>query len=223
MTEWFRVRGIRMIRRREWGIGMLLLVLLAAAGCTQDMKNQPKERPLRESRFYLDGASSRPLPEGTVPRGFLRADASYYKGIGPDGTFVKTIPATVDEALLQRGRQRFEIYCTPCHGREGNGRGMVVRRGFKQPPSYHIDRLRGMPPGYFFDVITNGFGQMSSYAAQVPPSDRWAIVAYIRALQLSRHVELSKVSPAEREKIVRAIAAEGEKSNHESSEQDEGH
>jgi len=223
MTELLRTRGMRIACRREWGISLLLLALLATGGCTQDMKNQAKERPLRESRFYLDGASSRPLPAGTVPRGFLHADDVYYKGIGPDGTFVKTIPAKVDEALLLRGRQRFEIYCTPCHGRLGNGRGMVVRRGFKQPPSYHIDRLRGMPPGYFFDVMTNGFGQMSSYASQVPPGDRWAIVAYIKALQLSRHVELAKMSPAEREKIRRAIAAEGEKTIHESSEQDEGH
>ncbi len=223
MTELLRMRSRTSPRQRVWGIGLLLLVLLASGGCTQDMKNQAKERPLRESAFYRDGASSRPLPEGTVARGFLRADDVYYKGIGPDGTFVKEFPVTVDAKLLQRGRQRFEIFCTPCHGRLGNGRGMVVRRGFKQPPSYHIDRLRGMPPGYFFDVITNGFGQMSSYASQVPPSDRWAIVAYVRTLQLSRHVELSKLGSAERNQIEKAIAAEDEKTKHESSEHDEGH
>jgi len=223
MTERLRTRLKALSCGREWGIVPLLLILLVSAGCTQDMKNQAKERPLRESAFYRDGASSRPLPKGTVPRGFLRADDAYYKGIGPDGTFVKEFPVTVDAKLLQRGRQRFEIFCTPCHGRLGNGRGMVVRRGFKQPPSYHIDRLRGMPPGYFFDVISNGFGQMSSYASQVPPSDRWAIVAYVKTLQLSRHVELSKLSPAERNRIEKAIAAEDEKTKHESSEHDEGH
>ncbi len=223
MIEWLRTNSKALSRRRRWGVGLLLLVLLVSGGCTQDMKNQAKERPLRESKFYRDGASSRPLPKGTVPRGFLRADDAYYKGIGPDGTFVKEFPLKVDAKLLQRGRQRFEIFCTPCHGRLGNGRGMVVRRGFKQPPSYHIDRLRGMPPGYFFDVITNGFGQMSSYASQVPPSDRWAIVAYVKTLQLSRHVELSKLDPAERNQIEKAIAAEDEKSTQESSEHDEGH
>jgi mono/diheme cytochrome c family protein len=223
MTELLRTLLKALSRRREWGIGLLLLVLLASGGCTQDMKNQAKERPLRASNFYRDGASSRPLPKGTVPRGFLRADDTYYKGIGPDGTFVKKFPVTVDAKLLERGRQRFEIFCTPCHGRLGDGRGMVVRRGFKQPPSYHSDRLRGMPPGYFFDVITNGFGQMSSYASQVPPSDRWAIAAYVRTLQLSRHVELSKLSPAEQNEIEKAIAAEDEKTTHESSEHDEGH
>jgi mono/diheme cytochrome c family protein len=223
MTELLRTLLKALSRRREWGIGLFLLVLMASGGCTQDMKNQAKERPLRASEFYRDGASSRPLPKGTVPRGFLRADATYFKGIGPDGTFVKEFPVTVDAKLLERGRQRFEIFCTPCHGRLGDGRGMVVRRGFKQPPSYHSDRLRGMPPGYFFDVITNGFGQMSSYASQVPPSDRWAIAAYVRTLQLSRHVELSKLSPTERDQIEKAIAAEDEQTTHESSEHDEGH
>jgi len=178
-----------------------IALILAAAACRQDMFNQPKAKPLASSEFFGDGMSARPPVEGTVARGELRADRVYYTGIGPDGKFVTTLPLHLTRSLLQRGRERFDIFCAPCHGRVGDGRGMIVERGFKQPPSYHIDRLRGQPVGYFFDVVTSGFGQMSSYAAQVPPADRWAIAAYIRALQLSQHASLQRVPPGDREAI----------------------
>ena len=168
-------------------LGLLLALPPALLGCRQDMFNQPKVKPLAASDFYDDGAGARPSVPGTVARGELRADRVFYTGIGADGRFVDRLPLTLDRALLLRGQERFDIFCSPCHGRLGDGKGMIVQRGFKAPSSYHVDRLRRQPLGYFFDVATNGFGQMSGYAAQVPPRDRWAIAAYIRALQLSQH------------------------------------
>jgi mono/diheme cytochrome c family protein len=165
------------------------------------MFNQPKVKPLARSDFFEDGQAARPPVEGTVARGELRADRIVYTGIGPDGKFVAALPVPLTRALVLRGRERFDIFCSPCHGRVGDGRGMIVERGFKRPPSYHIDRLRAQPIGYFFDVITNGFGQMSSYAAQVPPADRWAIAAYVRTLQLSQHAPVGRVSARDREEI----------------------
>ena len=128
-----------------------------------------------------------------MARGHLDDDAAFYTGKGPDGKFVNTFPFPVTKEVLERGQQRFNIYCSPCHDRLGMGDGKIVRRGFRHPPSYHIDRLRQVPNGYIFDVITNGFGAMPDYAAQVQPRDRWAIVAYIRALQLSQNAPLSDV------------------------------
>jgi len=170
----------------------VLVAGLLMTGCS-DMKDQPHHEPLEKSSFFADGRSSRPLVEGTVARGFLREDDRIYRGLEANGTFVERIPVDVDASLLERGQNRFNIYCTPCHGRRGDGSGMVVQRGYKQPPSYHIDRLRGVADGYIYDVITNGFGKMSSYAAQVRPMDRWAIVAYVRALQLSEFSDLTSV------------------------------
>ena len=164
------------------------ILALALGGCRNDMHHQAKIKPFRESTFFADGASARTLPEGAVARGFLREDAILSRGQGPDGKFVEKIPVPITRALLLRGQERFDIYCSPCHGRTGEGRGMIVQRGFKQPNSFHVDRLRAERAGYFFDVVTNGFGQMSSYAAQVPPEDRWAIVAWIRTLQASHHM-----------------------------------
>jgi len=165
------------------------------------MFNQPKVKPLAQSDFFEDGMAARPPIDGTVARGELRADRVFYTGIGPDGTFVPALPVPLTRALLLRGRERFDIFCSPCHSRVGDGRGMIVERGFKEPPSFHIDRLRAQPIGYFFDVMTSGFGQMSGYAAQVPASDRWAIAAYIRALQLSQHAPLSEVPARDRRAI----------------------
>jgi len=173
------------------------------------MFNQPKAKPLASSEFFGDGMSARPPVEGTVARGELRADRVYYTGIGPDGKFVTVLPLNLTRSLLLRGRERFDIFCSPCHGRVGDGRGMIVERGFKEPPSFHVDRLRGQPVGYFFDVVTSGFGQMSSYAAQVTPADRWAIAAYIRALQLSQHASLQEVPPEDREAIRAQPGAHG--------------
>jgi mono/diheme cytochrome c family protein len=170
------------------------------AACRQDMHDQPKYIPLRESSFFGDVRSARPLVEGTVARGHLRDDTLLYTGkVGKADATV--FPFAVDARVMARGQERFNIYCSPCHGRTGQGDGMVVRRGYRRPPSYHQDRLREAPVGHFFDVITNGFGAMPDYATQIKPEDRWAIVAYVRALQLSEHAPLSDIPASERDKI----------------------
>jgi mono/diheme cytochrome c family protein len=165
-------------------------------GCRQDMHDQPKYKPYRASDFFGDRRSARPLPEGTVARGHLREDTHLYTG-RVNGRLADTFPFPVTAAVLDRGRERYGIYCTPCHGLAGYGDGMVVARGYKKASSFHVDRVRNEPPGYFYDVIANGFGAMPSYAPQIPVEDRWAIVAYVRALQLSQHATLADV-PAEK-------------------------
>jgi hypothetical protein len=157
------------------------------------MHDQPKYIPLRPSEFFTDGRSARPIPEGTVARGHLNDDALFYTGKGPDGKPVDTFPFPVTKEVILRGQQRFNIYCTPCHDRTGGGDGMIVRRGYRRPPTYHSDRLRQVTNGYLYDVITNGFGAMPDYAAQIAPRDRWAIVSYIRALQLSQQAPLNEL------------------------------
>ena len=173
---------------------------LALAGCRQDMHDQPKYIPLRESTFFTDARSARPLVEGTVARGHLRDDELTYTGKmnGQDAT---VFPSAIDARVIARGRERFDIYCSPCHGRTGRGDGMVVLRGYRRPPTFHQDRLRDAPVGHFFDVITNGFGAMPDYAAQIRAEDRWAIIAYVRALQLSEHATMADVPAAERDRI----------------------
>jgi mono/diheme cytochrome c family protein len=170
-----------------------VLALAAAAACRQDMHDQPKYIPLRPSDFFSDGRSERPLLEGTVARGHLKDDAAFYTGKGPDGKPIDAFPFPVTKEVIERGQQRFNIYCAPCHGRLGNGDGMIPRRGFRHPPTYHQDRLRKVPNGYIFDVISTGFGAMQDYSAQIEPRDRWAIVAYVRALQLSQNATLADV------------------------------
>jgi mono/diheme cytochrome c family protein len=173
---------------------------LLSAGCRQDMHDQPKYIPLRESTFFADARSARPIVAGTVARGQLRDDELLYTG-KVDGADATMFPFAIDERVMARGRERFDIYCSPCHGRTGLGDGMVVRRGYRAPPSLHQDRLRNAPAGHFFDVVSNGFGAMPDYAGQIRPDDRWAIVAYIRALQLSEHAVVDDVPPEERQKI----------------------
>lgn len=170
----------------------LSLAVLALAGCRQDMHNQPKFKPLRESDFYADRRSARPIIQGTVARGELDHDEYFYTGkVGNNlGT---EFPFPVTKQVLQRGQERYNIFCSPCHSRVGDGNGMIVQRGFKRPPSYHTDRLRQAPVGHFFQVISNGFGAMGEYGSQVPPEDRWAIIAYIRALQLSQNATRADV------------------------------
>ena len=183
---------------------MLLPVAFLAfslVGCRQDMHDQPKFIPLRPNDFFVDGRSERQLIDGTVARGHLNDDTLYYTGKGPDGQFSNEFPFPVTKEVIERGQQRYNIYCTPCHSRLGDGNGMVVQRGYRHPPSYHIDRLRQAPNGYIFDVITNGFGAMQDYSAQIPVADRWAIVAYERALQLSQHATLDDVPAEERAKL----------------------
>ncbi len=179
----------------------------AAVACRNEMYDQAKAKALSESDFFPNGQTARQLPADTVARGYLREDKAMYAGLGPDGKFVAELPVKLTRELLERGHQRYDIFCSPCHEKQGTGLGMIVQRGFKQPSSFHTDRLRQQPIGYFFDVITQGFGQMSSYAVQVPPEDRWAIAAYIRALQLSQHANVAELSPADRERVVAAAAA----------------
>jgi mono/diheme cytochrome c family protein len=194
--------GARLLRGRARWAGkaaayvLLTSALLLLAGCREDMQNQPYYRPLRENDFYADKRSARPIIAGTVARGHLDADAYFYTGkVGAnDGDY---LPFPVTAEVLARGQQRFNIYCAPCHSELGDGNGMIVQRGYKRPPSYHIERLRRAPIGYFFDVMTNGFGAMPDYSQQVPPADRWAIAAYIRALQLSQHATEADVAPGE--------------------------
>jgi mono/diheme cytochrome c family protein len=178
------------------GCGLALL----AAGCRQDMHNQPNYSALEESTFFADGQASRPLVEGTVARGHLNEDTLLYTGKEGDDN-ATMFPFPVTEAVMARGQERFNIYCSPCHGRTGQGDGMIVRRGYRRPPPLGEDRLREQPPGHFFDVITNGFGAMPDYAAQIQAADRWAIVAYVRALQLSAHASLDEVPAADRSKL----------------------
>jgi mono/diheme cytochrome c family protein len=185
---------------RPSAIALAALGLLLAGCNEQDMVVQPKYRPFQESTFFADGQSSRPLVPGTVARGELRADRAFYTGKSGD-KLIDTIPVKVTPGLLARGRERFEIYCSPCHDRAGTGRGMIVLRGFSPPPTLHQDRLRDAPAGHFYNVITNGYGAMYSYAARVAPDDRWAIVAYIRALQLSQHARLADLTPDDRAQL----------------------
>jgi hypothetical protein len=164
------------------------------------MHNQPKYRPYRPSRFFADGRSERPLVPGTVARGHLNDDTLLYTGkVGE--AFSSELPFPVTRSILQRGQERYNIYCTPCHDRVGTGNGMIVQRGYKQPPSPHLDRLRQQPPGYFYYVIANGFGVMPDYAHQISVADRWAIAAYIRGLQLSQNAKLADVPEADRAKL----------------------
>jgi hypothetical protein len=170
-----------------WMLGMFLL-----AGCRRDMFNQPKSNPLRESDFFPDGAASRPIPPHTVSRDDAQHPDWFYTGmVGTN--FVTTFPSPVTRALLERGRERFEINCVPCHGLCGEGDGMVVQRGMPAPSPFSIDRLRSAPVGHFVAVIGQGYGVMYSHASQVTAEDRWAITAYVRALQLSQHATLADV------------------------------
>jgi len=161
------------------------------------MHDQPKYPPLRASTFFDDDRSARPLVAGTVARGHLREDVLFETG--RTGNAESTaFPIVVDMPLVARGRERFDIYCAPCHGRTGNGDGMVVRRGFRRPEPYHTDRLRAVPVGHFVDVMLNGFGAMPDFADRIDARDRWAIAAYIRALQLSEHATIRDVPANER-------------------------
>lgn len=172
--------------------------LIFGGGCDylrQDMANQPKNRPLSPSEFFGDGRSERPMVENTVARGSIADDELF---VPKDSN---NFPLPVNLELLERGEERYKIFCTPCHGLQGDGNGMISQRGMKHPPSYHQDRLRQAPNGYFYDNITNGFGAMYGYSAQIPPRDRWAIIAYVRALQLSRNAKAADLPAELREKL----------------------
>ena len=178
----------------------LLVAALLSSGCRRDMFEQPYSKPLKRSALFQDGMASRPLPAHTVAQGQLQADRAFYTGkIGTN--LLASFPLPITREVLERGRERYEIYCAPCHSRTGEGNGMIVQRGFPRPPSYHIDRLRQAPIGHVYDVITQGYGIMYSYAARVSPADRWAIAAYIRALQLSQHAALTDVPEPKRAEL----------------------
>ena len=192
--------------RNTFGIVVLLAVVcFAGAACRHDMQDQPKIKPYRGSAFFGDGLGSRPPVQGTIPRGYLRSDTELYTGkksvssgspessaspapasTNPYTDDIDTFPFPITKETVERGRERYEIFCSVCHGMTGHGNGMIVRRGFRQAASFHDDRLRQAPVGHFFDAITNGWGAMPPYAAQVPVQDRWAIIAYVRALQVSQ-------------------------------------
>lgn len=210
-------------RVRLLSLVALVLVAGAASSCRQDMHDQEKLEPLEASTMFPDGRASRHPVEGTVARGDLEADhhlhrgserlpepPSIYTGEGggepapsaePEYRDATTFPFAVTRADLARGRERYDIHCAPCHSRSGHGDGMVVRRGLRQPPSFHIDRLREQTPGYLYDVITRGFGAMPAYGNRIALRDRWAIVAYMRALQLSQNARLEDVPEAERQAL----------------------
>jgi len=184
---------------------LLAPMVIGLAGCgntlRQDMANQPRENPLASSDFFPDGRSARPVVDNTVVRGAVADDALF---VPKDSN---AFPLQVNMETLERGQERYAIFCSPCHGLQGDGNGMVAMRGMKHPPSFHDERLRHEPNGYFYDVITNGFGAMYPYAAQIPPRDRWTIVAYLRALQLSRNAHVAELPAGEREKLVAEGAA----------------
>ena len=180
-----------MTNARKFLPAVLSLIFITTA-CRIDMHIQPYYRPLAKSDFFADGRSARNPVDGTVARGDLREDSYLYTGkIGGNPGEYMPFPVTAD--VLARGHERFNVYCTPCHGRVGDGNGFIPSRGLKRPPSYHIERLRKAPVGYFFDVMTNGFGVMPDYSAQIAPRDRWAVVAYVRALQLSQNATSADV------------------------------
>jgi mono/diheme cytochrome c family protein len=193
MNNTVRIAGSRLLVALG---GVACVLLLGGCSLKQDMALQPYNRPLTPSDFFTDGRSERPLVENTVARGVLAEDALFVSKES------NAFPLPVNQELLERGEGRYKIFCTPCHGLQGDGNGMVAMRGMKHPPTFHQDRLRQSPNGYFYDVITNGFGAMYGYSAQIPPRDRWAIVAYVHALQLSRNAKASELPSDLREKLM---------------------
>lgn len=186
-------------RLRKLGLLFAIIGLaLVLAGCTMTMRFQPRVDPLTESEFYANKSAARPPVADTVARGYSQTEASAELTAA---TLADAFPAGITQDDLKRGQQRYDIYCSPCHDRLGTGNGMVVQRGFNKPTSFQDDRLRASPPSYYYSAMTNGFGSMPSYANRIDPPDRWLIAAYIRALQLSQHAELSDVPEAERSKL----------------------
>jgi hypothetical protein len=171
---------------------LVIAVAAFTTACRRDMQDQPKYKPLQKSEFFTDGRSARPIPAGTIAWDELNDNDPEHTGES-NGVFLDTIPLPVNETLLRRGQDRFDIFCSPCHGRMGDGNGIVAQRGFRIPANLHTDRLRQVPPGYIFEVISNGYGAMPEHRDQIPVADRWAIVAYVRALQLARDAKVSDV------------------------------
>jgi len=182
---------------------LIISTLLLLSACRQQMADQSRYDPLEESSFFPDHRSARPLPVGVIARGFLDDDELLYTG-RVNGQLATTFPFEITTAVLTRGRDRYNIFCSPCHDYVGSGNGMAVRRGFRRgPPSFHTDRLREAPPGHFFDVISNGFGAMNDYAVPIKPRDRWTIVAYIRALQYSQNANIRDLPAQDQQELER--------------------
>jgi hypothetical protein len=194
-----------MLNARKLGSLTAMTAVLILAGCRQDMHNQPKFVPQRGTTFFADGRSARPQVENTVSRDQLHEDNYFYTGL-IDGKEGDGLPVQLTEATMLRGQERYNLYCTPCHSRVGNGNGMIVQRGYKPAGNFHTDRLRSAPLGHFFQVMTNGYGAMPDYSAQLTPEDRWAVAAYIRALQLSQNAKASDVGPGGHLQDLHAIA-----------------
>ena len=196
-------KTMRMTRLATTGGAMAAVLVLA--GCRQDMHNQPKFVPQRGTTFFADGRSARPQVENTVGRDQLHENAYFYTGLqgGKEGD---GLPVALNEVTLERGQERYNVYCAPCHSRVGNGNGMIVQRGYKPAGNFHTDRLRNAPLGHFFSVMTNGYGAMPDYAAQLTPEDRWAVAAYVRALQLSQNATAADVPSGARVQDLHAIA-----------------
>ena len=193
-------------KRTTYFVASLLLAVLGVA-CRQDMHNAPRVDPYEATDAFADGRGMRPLVEGTVARGHLNDDELMFSG-KVDGQFVDQFPFQVTHQVLERGRERFNIYCSPCHGRTGDGQGMIVKRGFSPPPSFHDDKIRAQPVGYYFDVMTNGFGAMQDYRMQLEPKDRWAVASYIRALQYSQRASVADVPSDKRGELDKPAADE---------------
>ncbi|RUL89575.1 c-type cytochrome [Tautonia sociabilis] len=187
-------------RRITAALALGTAVLSGLAGCRSEMYDQPRYDTFQASAFFPDGLSARPLVAGTVPRGWARQDEHLYYG-RVDGALASTFPFEIDRAVIERGQDRFMAFCSPCHGGLGDGNGMIVQRGLPKPPSFHEQRLRDIPVGHIYDVITRGYGAMYSYAHRIKPRDRWAVVAYIRALQLSQNAQVSGLPEADRERL----------------------
>jgi mono/diheme cytochrome c family protein len=199
----------------------LLFLASASASCRMDMQDPPRYEPDAASSFFPDGRANRPAVAGAVSRGSFHENTAERTGLDAAGQPVAVLPVQLDAALLERGRQRYDIYCSPCHSRVGDGDGMIVQRGYRRPTSFHDERLRNSPVGHFFDAITRGFGVMPSYASQIPVADRWAIVAYVRALQLSQNFPAAELPPPERARLDAAAQEPAPAQEH--AEEGEGH
>lgn len=173
---------------------LVLLAIISLTGC-QNMRDQPRYEPLEVSQFFPDMRSARPIVDNTVPREREIGEEPFLTGRDEAGDYLTDLPVPLTQELMQRGRERYDIFCAPCHGADGYGGGMIVQRGFSPPPSFHSEQLRQRPLGYYFDVISNGFGRMFEYGSRIPVEDRWAISAYIRALQLSQYATIQDVPP----------------------------
>jgi mono/diheme cytochrome c family protein len=197
------LKAMRMSKRHSL-LYIAICLLIVLVGCGNNMRDQARCQPLEANTFFDDGKCARQIPPDTVARGYVQ-DGAELASAGADGQPAGDYPFPITAEVLAVGRERYDIFCAPCHGLAGYGSGMIVQRGFPAPPSFHTPRLREVPPGYIYDVITNGIGRMYSYAYRVPPEQRWAIVAYVQALQLSQNATLEDVPPEERQRLQGAV------------------